>query len=25
VLIVALKEIEANGIENGFANYSKQF
>ena len=24
-LIVALNEIEANGIENGFANYSKQF
>ncbi|TRX22148.1 tagaturonate reductase [Flavobacterium franklandianum] len=25
VLIVALREIEANGIENGFVNYSKQF
>jgi tagaturonate reductase len=24
-LVVALNEIETNGIENGFANYSKQF
>ena len=24
-LVVALNEIEANGIENGYANYSKQF
>lgn len=24
-IIMALSEIEANGIENGFANYSKQF